>query len=226
MSQFICTISTGEWVDRHLARWLRYVKASNPGARLGLVAVGCVRDGVVGQFDKVVEYGMEEANNRDFWNVVRMGACRLFEEKRVVYCDADADVCGSLEYLEGVDCRGLGFVRSPAIHGVWKELCVGTGEVWEANNGFLVLERDWTVEYAEALNVAIASGAPERIRGTVAFNLMVRKAKGMWRELPYRNSVIWWDVEHLLGADVIQWCSDRGQARRCELEMLWREANR
>jgi hypothetical protein len=226
VSQFICTIATGDWVDKHLVRWLRYVKASNPGARLGLVAVGCERVGAVGAFDKVVEYGVEEAGNRDFWNLVRMGACRIFDEKRVVYCDADADIHGSLEGLEGVDCHGLGFVRSPAIHGVWKGLCDVTGEVWEANNGFLVLERDWTVEYGEALKAAIESGAPERIRGTVAFNLMVRKARGRWRELPYRNSVIWWDVEHLLDAAVVQWCSDKGQGRRLELEQLWREANR
>lgn len=223
----IYTIATEDWAGAPLGRWLRHVKASNPGMDTGLILISdrdMRGDGVVGGFDKVATYGVKEGWNRRFWNAVRMLGPDLWGESECIYCDCDADVVGGLGWLDGVDTE-LGYVRSPAMHGWWAGSCEGRGEpVWEANNGFLLLRKNWIAEYKAAEQVAMGMGAPERIGGTVAFNVMLR-AVGKWRELPYKTSVIWWDIEHLIGADVIQWCNDKGQARRAELERLWGEVN-
>ena len=77
----ICTISTGgEWLDWHTARWVRFVRASNPGAELGLILIGdegLKQHSVVRMFDKVAWFG-PEYEHRTWYNELRMSACEFF----------------------------------------------------------------------------------------------------------------------------------------------------
>jgi hypothetical protein len=67
-------------------------------------------------------------------------------------------------------------------------------------------------------------GCWPRLIGTYAFNWLVRENKDKFSELPYYNSVIWWDFANFANAKCVQYCNDAGQAKRLELERVWREA--
>jgi hypothetical protein len=93
---------------------------------------------------------------------------------------------------------------------------------WEGNNGLLYMRRDFTADYVKA-EESIKSLTP-RIAGTMVFNYMVRSMKEPFAILPDNMGIIWWDVERHVGAKVVQYCNDKGQAKRVMLEQLWRDA--
>ena len=222
----ICTIITPNWIDRHLVRWCRYVRRSNPTANLYLIMPQQFDLGkLTGEF-KGVWY--DDAEPSRYWlNSIRMRGCELFGVDEMIYCDADADILEDLGSVTEDKTYEIASVPSPAIHRDWTaaslELGWGVPEK-EQNNGFLVMRRSFEKEYETAWE---QSGIckDNRIRGTIAFNIMLHgmeKAK----ELSYTTSVIWWNMEPdvMLKAKIIQYCSDKGKAKRWELEQLWRNA--
>ena len=225
----IVTISTGSWVNNHLKRWVRLVKQSNPGAWLGLIYIddGTPCDAeVVNQFDRVAMYGAE-SKHRDFYNVVRMGATTIFGKAEIIYCDCDADVVGDIGRLADYRSGELAFCKSPAESQEWLDYAKLKGhEPWMANNGLLVLGMDFTEEYQVALQKVVDDGLSERMRGTYAFNMMVRSnlRQDLYDVIPPEYGVIWWDVEKFATARIIQFCSDHGQAKRLMLEKEWEDA--
>lgn len=219
----LLTISTADWTERHLKRWIRKAKESNPNAELYLVFIGDTCR--YSDSFKAVKYYGEESHNRNFYNHVRMNACEIFGVDEMVYCDCDADILGNLTWIDGIDKVPLRFVRSPAMHDDWVGVCKEAGwNKWEANNGFLVLRSkdDFLLKmYEQAEKATDEDIKPNpRIRGTIAFNLMLRTNPYVWGELPYSTSVIWWDHENIMDAKTVQYCSDRGQEKREELEFL------
>lgn len=222
----ICTIITAGWVDKHLIRWKRYADKNLPTWKKYLIYaedwIGDAESWVKDSFDGVKVIG---AGQRDLWNRCRMGATTLFGLDEVVYCDADADILAPLELQDIMGDATMGFVKSPAKHGDWVNICDKRGwPSWEANNGFLYLKCDWTEEYDKAVESVKAECTSDRISGTMAFNWMLRNSEG-WTELPYENSMIWWDVNNIIGARVVQYCNDQGQAKRLVLEREWRDCN-
>jgi hypothetical protein len=224
----IITIATRDWIDGHLERWIRLAKSSNPGAWFGLVLVSDdAMEGhpVIRDFDKVVRFD-EKENCRDFYNVVRMGATRIFGVDEVMYCDCDADILEGLEGSE-VDVSGadLMWTRSPTASIEWVEYAKRCGyrDLVMANNNLLYLRRDFSEDYKRELEVVTVAGLSPRLRGTYAFNRLIRSGvKG--EALPDCWNVIWWDSPKFLGAKVVQYCNDMGQAKRLELEREWRSA--
>jgi len=222
----ICTISTENWLDNHCARWVRFARKSNPGAVLCLV---CVSDNpaiaehpIVTQFDKVEVYH-EKDNNRDFYNTVRMGAIDIFEVGEMVYCDCDADILQSLEGVPELSEKRCCYCMSPTTNDEWRNYCREKKmDPWMANNGFLVMRGAMTFEYGEAMEEVKAAGMSERMRGTYAFNLMVRKYAEHCFALPERISEIWWDADKMMDSRIIQYCG-KGQPKRLALEKEWRD---
>lgn len=216
----ICS-ANGSWVV-HLERWVRYVKRSMPGSVLYLVWMGDtggMQAPVFKEFWRMKLYP-QEMLNRWFLNSVRMEATELFGVSRMLYVDCDCDVLGELP-----DCDGeLGCVRSTAPRLRWVQQCMEDGvgvPADEMNNCLLWLGRSYKEEYKEAWDHCV--NAEDRIRGTIAFNVMLRNIK--WEQMPYECSVVWSDVQHLVKAKAIQYCNDFGQAKRLELERLWRAVN-
>lgn len=223
----LTTICNEPWIDKHLVRWLRYAKKYS-GCKLGLIYTGRLGalDGVYRDFDKVVDFPAD-ADCRDWYNTVRMGATNLFGED-VLYCDCDCDIMGDMSHLKGeIPDKELLFCMSPAYHDDWVKIVYDRyrgQELWEANNGLLVLRKDWTKEYEEAFK--IAKGSP-RIVGTIAFNIMLREGGETAAELPYKYSVIWHDYKFMAEQlpVSIQYCNSHGQAKRVALEEEWRMWN-
>ena len=75
--------------------------------------------------------------------------------------------------------------------------------------------------YEDAQEQARVALSNPRVSGSIAFNLLIHDSGIVWEEIPYCNSVIWWDSLALGDAKVIQWCNDKGQAKRLALEMEW-----
>ena len=193
----ICTICTeGHWAEKHLPRWVRYANRQNADLYLYWIG-GVVPDWVDKAFKGIM---VIDTNNRPMYNVVRMGACRDFGVDSILYCDCDADMIGAMDI---VVTKGLGCVKNPVAPG-------------EYNNGLLWLNRDWQDEYQKAYAEVLDKGSA-RIRGTLAFNTML-KTTDDWEEIPYKYSVIWWDLNNLIGARCVQYCNDQGQAKRIRLE--------
>ena len=220
----LVTIANEAWCFSHLLRWFRYAKA-NSGCRLGLILISdntkLIAE-LTEQFDKIEVYPAG-SDCRDFYNEVRLIAPVLFEEP-VIYMDCDADVWGDLsETIEQVGDTEISCVKSPGHFPDWDEK-VGKGRK-EYNNGFLVLNYDTirAQEIAELYGNAMeqARKGNPRVSGSIAFNLLIHDSDVTWGELPYCNSVIWWDDLALRDAKVIQWCNDKGQAKRLALEAEW-----
>ena len=227
----ILTIITPNWVDSHLARWLRYVQKNCPDADLLLYYVGgngIKRDfpGLREQFKQVIELPLE---GRAQFNRIRMSAVTDFKVQSCLYLDADCDVLESLAAIpEQTVGKSLAFVDSPAIHKSWSELCrkLDKDESWSGwvgNNGLLWMTEDWGERYDKAVKVVEDSGISPRIIGTVAFNWMLRENDG-WAKLPYNYGVIWWDSDNFHGAKVVQYCNDNGQKKRVTMEKEWRDS--
>lgn len=223
----ICTISNDAWLHSHCARWIRYARLSNPSAKFFLHYCGerDLSDPVLGQFDVVKQYGIE-CDRRDWYNQIRMRAVSDFCVDEILYCDADADILRDLSDVPKFSDKKLMWVKSPSVTDEWKALCEkNKWESWGANNGFLYLRKDWDDDYDYWLEWAKKNSTTQRILGTYAFNAMIRADTDNC-ELPYENSVIWWDwgSHAYLEAKTIQWCNDRGQAKRLQLEQSWRDA--
>lgn len=222
----IATIITEDWVDSHLVRFIRYAKRSVPDAKLFLYYCGEGMDrkfpGLRKEFEGVCEIPLEGRNQ---FNRIRMSATTDFGVDSILYCDADADIIADISRIpEEVEGSSLAFVESPALHKDWVKLCKDLGKPeeasWEANNGLLWMTEDWGVRYEEAFK-AVDGKANPRIVGTMAFNWMLRNNEG-WARLPYQYGVIWWDSAMFKGAKVVQYCNDKGQAKRVAMENEWR----
>ena len=222
----ICTIITEDWVDAHLARWIRYVKKNVPDCKLFLYYCGESMDrkfpGLRDEFEGVCEIPLE---GRDQFNRIRMSATTDFGVDSCLYLDADCDVLADLSRIpEEVEGSSLAFVESPALHKDWVSLCKDLGKPeessWEGNNGLLWMTEDWGDRYQKAFD-AVKGKANPRIVGTMAFNWMLRENEG-WARLPYQYGVIWWDSAMFKGAKIIQYCNDKGQAKRVAMETEWR----
>lgn len=223
----LLTISTESWLDNHCARWVRFAKKSNPGAILHLVCISDKADilehPVVKVFDCVKVY-TEKDNCRDFYNTVRMGATKIFGVGEMVYCDCDADILQDLSGVPGLSEKRCCYCLSPTTNGEWDNYCKERQiEGWMANNGFLVMRGDMSFEYGEAMEEVKGSGMSERMRGTYAFNLMIRKHAESCFRLPERISEIWWDAEKMMDSRIIQYCNGKGQAKQMALEKEWRD---
>jgi hypothetical protein len=225
----IVTISTPDWVDSHLSRWLRYAKKNMPDAKLYLYYVGgktIAKDfpGLREQFEQVIELPLE---GRAQFNRIRMSATTDFGVDSMLYLDADCDIIAPIDAIQLIaEGASLAFVESPAIHRPWSELCLKLKKDvewsgWVANNGLLWLTEDWGERYDAAVNSVEDSGINPRIIGTIAFNWMLRENYG-WARLPAEYGVIWWDSEMFKGAKIIQYCNDKGQGKRVTLEDEWR----
>lgn len=217
-------ISNDAWAYSHLIRWFRYAKA-NSGCRLGLILISedekLIAE-LTEQFDKVEVYP-PSADCRDFYNEVRLIAPVLFEEPCIT-CDIDADVWGDLSNLLADSTAEIGCVKNPGHFPDWDKMGEGRKEY---NNGFLVLnygsERAQAVQdaYATSMDEARDAMSNPRVSGSIGFNLLFYSGAVKCEEIPYCNSVIWWDSLALGDAKVIQWCNDKGQAKRLALEMEW-----
>jgi len=222
----LVTICTEDWVDKHLVRWVRYVKKNAPESRLFLIFAGRIRRDlpVLGEFENIREFDANAAG-RWFYNSIRMEATELFGVAPMLYLDADADVIGKLEIEH--EPGKIGACRSPVTHPAWNRWCgehgLGVCNQVEFNNGTVVLDKSYKDEYALAWEEAAkAEYCSERIRGTIAFNIMLQKVEKY--TLPYVYGNIWWDLRNAFDARVIQYCNDEGQKKRVELERLWRAA--
>ena len=219
----LVTISNDKWAYSHLIRWHRYARKYSK-CRLGLILISDneqLISELTEQFDKVEVYP-ESADCRDFYNEVRLIAPVLFEEP-VIYCDADADVWGDLSDLLDTDSE-IGCVMNPGHFPDWDKMGEGRKEY---NNGFLTLNYDAqrALEiadlYSKCMDEARDAMSNPRVSGSIGFNLMFHSGDVKCIELPYCNSVIWWDDLALSDAKVIQWCNDKGQAKRLALEAEW-----
>ena len=219
----IVTISNEKWIDLHGHRWARFARASNPNAKLFLIYIGHMdKHPVMDMFDKVVYYPPER-DYRDWYNIVRLKAAKLFDIDEYLYCDLDADI---LQDMSGIAKQpgDILWVRSPAVSQEFRELCKENGwNEWGANNGLLYIRKDYSQRYEEILQGLKDKGCSPRLVGTYAFNALVRESPA-FGESAYYHSVIWWDYQNLCTAKTIQWCNDEGQAKRLMLEQEWRNA--
>ena len=217
----ICS-ENGTW-PTHLKRWIRYVKKSNPAADLYLAWAGGMPGEMLAGNDfkgmKMFPAGL--ALSREWLNTVRMGLTTMFGIEDVIYVDVDCDVYESLEGFKA-NASHIGWCRSPGVPRPswlgWHLDKYGVLPAIEANNGMLYLDSDYTEEYSKCWK-DIGDSYPDRVRGTAAFNLMLKTVKGV--ELDYAWAVIWHDLEALPTAKTCHWCNDRGQKKRMELEHLW-----
>lgn len=218
-------ISTDNFVDSHLIRFIRHVKQQCPDCKLYLYYLGNGMDkkfpGLRDNFEQVITRPL---TGRPQFNRIRMSATSDFNLDNATYCDIDADFIGNIDDIPSL-CgdNTLGFVESPAIHQDWSRICKDKGwdESWEANNGLLYMTEDWGERYDAAVEAVEAYGSSPRVTGTMSFNWMLRENEG-WAKLPYEYGTIWWDSEMFLGAKIIQYCNDQGQAKRVTMEEEWR----
>ena len=221
----LVTIATTDWVNGHLVRWLRIAKGSNPTANLYLYYIGDKFDerfpGLRNEFVKVIDLPLE---GRPQFNRIRMSATTDFGVDEIIYIDADADIIAPLDGIaDGLrdDCT-LACVESPAVHKDWmKTSRENEFDTREFNNGLLLMRDDWGERYDLAVKAVDESGASPRIAGTIAFNWMLNTNEG-WGELDPSYGVIWWDVARFLGAKVVQYCNDKGQAKQMLMEEEYR----
>lgn len=223
MSIAVATIITDDWIDSHLVRWVRYIRKNVKDAKLYLFyAQGkgeYRKHPVLAEFEIIDIF--DGIPNRHWLNAVRMGATKTFGVDEILYLDADCDVLADLNELK---CeKELGCVKSPVIHNELKRVNTAMGGAILRNcmnNGLIYMKRDFTDEYETAWEQVARHMPKNRIAGTVVFNMMLKD----YEELPYEYGVIWWDTQNMLSARIIQYCNDQGQAKRTELEDVWRRS--
>jgi len=223
----ICTIITQDWLDRHLVRWVRYVRQNVPDVRLYLIYAGreLTKVPVLAEFEKLHCYGGPV--NRWWLNSVRMGATTLFDVPEILYLDADCDVLADISDIPTLSDKSLMCVKSPVVHeaSTRASMAMGRGAPSKVmNNGLLYMRKDFSDEYAAAWErlEKFPDVARDRIRGTVAFNEMLAETE--YFELPYKYGAIWWDTGAVMDASIVQYCNDNGQSKREHLEGIWRNS--
>ena len=223
----IVTVGNEKWLGSHVYRWARIARRSNPQARLHLLYCGEDREEnavTFSMFDEIKKYP-SHCDNRPWYNSIRMRATSELGIEEVLYCDADADILQSLEYVPLFCDRPLMYVRSPGISQEWREICEKNGwPVKGVNNGLLYLRKDYGAMYDEIHKRYVEQGCSPRLVGTYAFNVLVRELADESAELPYYTSVIARDYINLTTARVVQYCNDENQAHRLRLEQEWRDA--
>lgn len=220
----IVAISNEAWLYSHGYRWARFARKSNPNAKLYLLYAGSMcKNEVTDMFDNVYFFPNADAH-RDWYNSIRMKAGKYLGIDEYLYCDLDADILQDMSHVLGQPGDVM-WVRSPSVSQEWVDICKKKGwQEWGANNGLLYVRADHSQRYEEILGTLKAEGCSQRLVGTYAFNQLVREEKEKFTEMPYYNSVIWWDYKNLATAKILQYCNDKGQAKRLELERTWQEA--
>ena len=220
MKPLLITICNDKWAYGHLIRWYRYARERS-GCRLGLILISDdakLEEALRIKFDKVVKFSVEH-DMREFYNSVRLDACNLFDEDAVIYCDCDADIWEDISGVVDNSPLVISCVESPAKHDAWKAVAKNPDGP-EYNNGFLVIkDRNGCVLDAYMREFEKLKDAPDRIKGTIAFNKMLEVIE--FTALDKLYSVIWWDHMRVKEGKVIQWCNDKGQEWRMNLEELW-----
>lgn len=236
MTTNICTIATDDWVDVHLARWARYVRANVPDAKMYVYLASDRVDQlkadhpVLSQFAGVKRVA-RSVGVRPWFNSVRMGACADFTVDEILYVDCDADVLADVSDVGQASDKPLLWLASPILNSDWLELCPNLGygvpDVM-ADNCFLWMRKDWSAEYAAAVDAVRGSGVPvsPRTAGTMAFNVMLARCTGEHARLDDALSCIWWESHKWATARVVQYCNDAGKAKRERLESGWRAVPR
>lgn len=222
----ICTIITEDWIDKHLVRWIRYVRKNVRDVRLYLIYAGVKsKHPVLAEFEKI-HYHTGKVN-RWWLNSVRMDATRLFDVPDILYLDADCDVLKDLSEIgKLVSDKSLACVSSPVVHEACRKAAdiLGHGKIDKVmNNGLLYMRRSFMDDYEAAWERTLKAEIPDRIRGTVAFNEMLWSGQE-YVELPTKYGAIWWDTGSVMDCSIIQWCNDQGQAKREHLEGVWRNS--
>jgi hypothetical protein len=219
----LVAITTDNFVDEHLVRWLRYVSEYAPDAKKYLFYLGEGMDtkfpGLSEQFEKVVTLPFED---RAQFNRVRMSATTYFDIEDCVYCDIDCDILDDLSEIPALmGDKALGCVASPANHKDWNKMCADEGwDLTEYNNGLLYMSEDWGERYDWAVK-AVEGKANPRIEGTISFNYMLKQTDD-WVALPDSMGCIWWDSTSFPTAKVVQYCNDNGQRKRVMMEEEYR----
>lgn len=224
----LVTILTDDWVDAHGVRWVRYAKKYNPDAKLYLYYLGRDMDaqfpGFSDNFEKVITL---PPTGRPQFNRIRMSATADFGVDEIIYCDADADIIAPLDEIAmGIHpkCK-LACVESPARHGDWTRVAKEEDfDPREFNNGLLLLRDDFGEEYIDAVAAVEGKQCSPRIVGTIAFNWMLNTIETAVGELDPSYGVIWWDVGSFVGAKIVQYCNDQGQAKRVQMEQEYRDS--
>jgi len=227
MCNAICTAATSDWVDKHLVRWRRYMEKYNPDWDCYLYHIGQDFEGQFPGFsEKFVKVIELDPDGRRLFNRCRMSATTHFDVPQIVWMDCDCDVIGSLDDMtDGLHPKAtLACVQSPAMHKDWRVVAEkhGFDDGVEYNNGLLWMSEDWGERYDVAFKAMEGEASP-RIEGTIAFNAMLATNDG-WGEIDYKYSTIWWDVASFVGARAIQYCNDKGQAKRVMLEEEYRDS--
>ena len=224
----ICTIITEDWIETHLERWVRYIRKNTKDAKLYLFLMcGKVPNNpILGEFEKVETYD-PKLFGRQWLNTVRMDACKTFGLDEVLYIDADADVLEDISGIPEIVKGNLACVRSPVMHQPWTRWLAeqgkgGVGQV-EYNNGLIYMRGNFTEQYALAWEAADKyDWVPDRIKGTIAFNIMLMDTP--FDTLGAEYGTIWWDADKCINAKLIQYCNSEGQKKRVMLEQVWRNA--
>jgi len=208
---------------------VRYIRKNVKDAKLYLFYIGdseALSAPLFAEFEKILMFDSSK-NNRHFLNACRMGATKHFDVPEILYCDCDADVMQDLSHIPAMSDRPLMCVKSPKPRDTYIKVMVDAGKgipKTEMNNGLLYLRKDMESEYNQYWVKAGDTPASMRIRGTIAFNLMLNDHPELVFELPYKTSVIWWDIVNTVDADIVQYCSDQGQSKREVLEREWRNS--
>ena len=228
----VATIATVDWLELHVRRWLRYVRAAMPDAKVGLVLYCGSMDQldpetcVAYEFDALELVNPAQAGMLEF-DRVRMSMTELFRVEQCLYVDADADVYDDLSDLfEYVGDRSLLWVPSPVVNKHWLDDAqrLGYGVPKDcANNGLLVLRKDWGAEWAAAVEKCGGLGKDgKKTHGLTAFNAMLKDNPDLHHALPPETSVTWFDVDRWGDARVLQYCGKHGQELRIGLEAKWK----
>jgi len=185
-------------------------------------------DPTIKHFDDVAIFSDTDIKDRKFYNRVRMQMQNVLHWTEGLYVDCDCDIHEDLSHIEKLQPEAkVLYVKSPVMGAKWPECCLAvTGKMPEfmGNNGMLYIRQDMSKEYEECEKLAHAAGAPDRMLGTYTFNLMILKYPELIKDIPYENSVIWWDYRNLLTAKTIQYCNDEGQQKRVSLEAVYRNS--
>jgi len=244
----IVTQCDAQWIPSHLRRFLKLAKRAMPEAQLCLALytpgaapimdeTGACAD-VWAMLDQVELLPLPATAElaRDEYNTIRMGMGHLFGVDEYLYMDADVDVFADLSDIPGKSEKRLMWCQSPVMNADWPPIAKTFGYDMGvvANNGLLYVRGDLRKEYCEALDIVTNDMlTPQRTRGMMAFNVMLRKYPELSAMLEYIYGVIWWDGKTMVqnpaagtapayaAAKTLHYCNDAGKAERAKRDERW-----